>query len=122
MRERRWRSIPSSKMAAWREVFANSPGGANVDGHCPLCNARHLHRYYQVGRKLEQVSGGQRFVAQGACWEWCSNCNTFEHYTALVPDWWESDLVVDEAKLTMFPDALDSAAREKHRELKKSQV
>ncbi len=115
MRERRWRSIPQPKMAAWREVFASSPGGADVDAHCPLCNARELHRYYLVGRKLEQVSGDQRFVAQGACWEWCSSCGTFEHYSGLVPNWWESDLVVDEAKLTMLPDVLDSAVRKKHR-------
>ena len=115
MREHHWKGIPPSKLAPWREVLAASPGGEKVDGHCPVCSARQLHGYYQVGRKLEQVSGAQRFVAQGACWEWCSSCNTFEHYSGLVPDWWKSDLVVDEAKLTMFPDVLDSAVGKKHR-------
>lgn len=48
-------------------------------------------------------------MAQGACWEWCSNCRTFEHYSALVPERWQSDLVVDEATLTAVPDALEAA-------------
>ena len=34
---------------------------------------------------------------------------TYEHYTALVPDWWRGDLAVDELKLAAIPDALQDA-------------
>lgn len=109
MSERKWKSIVPGKVARWRAVFAASKGGSNVKGTCPICFAERLHRYYQVGPVVEKESGGIRFVARGACWEWCSCCLTYEHYSALVPDWWTNDLSVDENQLTAFPDALEDS-------------
>jgi hypothetical protein len=106
-----WTSIPSHKISDWRSVFGVSADGANVAGACPICGARQLHRFYQSGRALNRVSEGECFVARGACWEWCSNCRTYEHYSALVPEWWRSDLTVDESKLTASPDVLEAAVQ-----------
>jgi len=44
---------------------------------------------------------------------WCSSCRTFEHYSALVPEWWRSHLTVDESELTALPDVLESAVQRK---------
>ena len=109
MSERDWKSIPLEEIPRWRAVFAASTGGLSVQGSCPICSNQRLHRYYQVGPPTEQFSGGTRFVARGACWEWCSGCYTYEHYSALVPDWWMNDLRVDETRLTAVPDALEDA-------------
>ena len=94
-------------------MFGASTDGVDVEGPCPICGARRLHRFYQSGRALRRESGGERFVAHGACWEWCSSCRTFEHYSALVPEWWRSDLTVNESELTALPDALESAVQRK---------
>lgn len=106
-----WTSIPSEKMSNWRSVFGASTNGVDVEGSCPICGAEQLHRFYQSGQPLNATSGDERFVARGACWEWCSNCRTFEHYSALVPEWWRSDLIVDESGLTALPDILESAVQ-----------
>ena len=104
-----WKSVPDELTTTWYRIFSETPGDHNVDADCPVCGQRELHRYYQVGRPLHQVSDGITFVARGAGWEWCSACRTFEHYSALVPDWWSSDLVVDESGLTAIPDVLEHA-------------
>jgi hypothetical protein len=113
MTHRQWKSIPVLEIPRWRAVFAASRSGSEVDGACPICRAERLHRYYQVGLPIEQVSEEDEFVARGACWEWCSGCHTYEHYSALVPNWWRSDLRVDDAALTAEPNALEDAVSEK---------
>jgi hypothetical protein len=110
-----WRGVPLAVDADWRAAFAASKHGVDVEGACPICGARALHRYYQVGRPIERMSRGERFVAQGALWEWCSCCRAFEHYSALVPEWWHEELAVDESTLTALPDALDEAVRKRSR-------
>lgn len=109
MSKRDWKSITPEEIPKWRAAFAASKGGSRVQGACPVCSAERLHRYYQTGPAIEQLSGRERFIARGACWEWCSGCHTYEHYSALVPDWWTDDLHVDETLLTAFPDALEDA-------------
>jgi hypothetical protein len=37
------------------------------------------------------------------------------HSSALVPDWWRSDLAVDESKLTALPEVLQAAIEERSR-------
>ena len=80
-----------------------------MSGHCPICSAERLHRYYQIGRPTERIVRAERFIAFGACWEWCSSCYTYEHWSALVPEWWRNDLLVDETRLTAVPDVLEDA-------------
>lgn len=111
MTTNQWKSVPGELLPRWYAVFGASRNGADVAGACPVCEEPQLHRYYQVGRPVDRESGGERFVATGASWEWCSNCRTFVHASALVPDWWPADLVVDARQLTALPDALDEAVR-----------
>ncbi len=49
------------------------------------------------------------FKGHGGEWEWCSTCHAYEHYSALVPDWWHDTLTVDYAALTHEPDAIETA-------------
>jgi hypothetical protein len=111
MTTKSWASIPPESQKRWHEVFAASQVGSEVAGACPVCGEHQLHRYYQVGRPVQRESGGQRFVAMGGLWEWCSNCRTYEHASALVPEWWRPDLQVDEHQLTAHPDAPEAAVQ-----------
>ena len=109
MSVRKWQSIPKQKIAIWRDIFSASRDGSHLKGLCPVCLTRALRLYYQVGPATDSFSGGQHFVARGACWEWCHNCWTYEHYSALVPAWWKVDIIIDETLLTALPDVLEDA-------------
>jgi hypothetical protein len=109
MTSRPWRDVPSEALPGWYDAFARSRGGVDVAGPCPVCGAHALHRYFSVGRPLDRVLAGERFVAEGSAWEWCSSCCSFDHSSSLVPEWWRSDLDVDERQLTALPDALEAA-------------
>jgi hypothetical protein len=105
----RWQSVPSSSRDAWRQVFAAPSAGVDLDAACPVCGEQQLHRYYQVGARLPATASHAGFIARGARWEWCSNCRSYDHASALVPVWWHSDIVPDERRLTALPDALEAA-------------
>lgn len=105
----RWTSIPEAARERWRQTFSIPGTGVDLNDPCPVCGERQLHRYYQVGPRLPVTAPLSQFVARGALWEWCSNCRSYEHATALVPGWWQPDIVVDEGALTALPDALEAA-------------
>jgi hypothetical protein len=108
-----WTSIPEAALDRWRHAFSTPSAGVDVEALCPICGERQLHRYYQVGARLPAAASGSSFVARGALWEWCSNCRTYEHASALVPTWWQGDLSVDVGALTALPDALESALQQR---------
>ena len=114
MTARNWSSVPDDKRSRWYEIFGRSRNGSDVEGECPVCGERQLHRYYQVGRPVAREVGGEKFVAHGGLWEWCSACRSFEHSSALVPAWWKPDLRVDESRLTAIPDVLEAAVQARH--------
>jgi hypothetical protein len=68
-----------------------------------------------VGARLPATLLPSPFVARGASWEWCSHCGSYEHATVLVPAWWQSDIAVDERRLTALPDALEAVVVERAR-------
>lgn len=107
-----WQSVPCEKLSSWRRAFELNPGNHDVEAGCPVCGKPELHRYYQVGPPIDRIVNGVVFVARGACWEWCSSCLSYEHYSALVPDWWHSNLAVDESLLTAYPDVLEHAVKQ----------
>ena len=111
----KWYGVPLDHVQAWMEVFQASREGLDLSASCPVCGVPALHRWYQVGRPEEIVSGGERFVARGGLWEWCSNCRSSEHYSAFVPEWWSCDLAVDERNLTAEPEAIEQARLERER-------
>jgi len=112
---RSWVGVPLDKISEWRSVFAASTNGVDVEGRCPVCGSNQLHRYYQVGAPIDRTAGPEHFIARGGCWEWCSGCSAYVHSSALVPDWWRSDLAVDESKLTALPEVLQAAIEERSR-------
>lgn len=104
-----WHDVPLEYRAAWHTVFNASHEGLNLSAPCPVCGFPALHRWFQVGGAKERVVDSQHFIARGASTEWCSHCRSFEHATALVPDWWSSDLVVDLGRFTGDPEAIEAA-------------
>jgi hypothetical protein len=55
------------------------------------------------------VVGGVTYVGRGGLWEWCSACRSYVHASALVPDWWRCDLVVDLPRSTHSPEPSEAA-------------
>ncbi len=109
---RYWRGVPLDKRAMWSRVFAQSREGIDLAAACPICGSPTLHHYYLVGKPLDRVIDAERFVADGARWEWCSTCATYDHSQALVPAWWSDPHLVINGVLTAEPDALERALRQ----------
>jgi hypothetical protein len=105
-----WYGVPLNLIEAWNEVFQKSRETLNLSSPCPVCGATTLHRWYQIGRPIDKIVEGQRYVARGGLWEWCSTCRAYEHAQALVPEWWSSSLEVNEADLTAEPEAIEKGA------------
>jgi hypothetical protein len=109
----RWRGIPLDKRKTWSNIFGQSREGINLSASCPVCGAYTLHRYYLKGRPLNRYIDGELFVADGASWEWCSTCHSYEHSHALVPEWWHESLDLGSYQLTAEPEALEQALTHK---------
>ena len=104
-----WQDVPLELHSIWNHIFSLSKEGINLSTPCPVCECKTLHEYYQAIKPLDRVILGQRFVAHGALWTWCSSCHSYEHFSAFVPEWWHDTLPVDETKLTHQPEALEEA-------------
>jgi hypothetical protein len=104
-----WFGVPDDYQTAWQQIYQESRESLNLPVPCPICNVMALHRWYQIGHPVDRIIDGRRFIATGAVWEWCSSCQSFDHYSGLVPDYWSCNLVVDEKKLTALPTAIQSA-------------
>ncbi len=104
-----WHSIPAECIKAWNETFQASREGLDLKSPCPVCGMPELHHWFYPWHLEEKVIRGQRFVARGSEWQWCSHCRSFQHFSGLVPDWWACDLIVDTKKLTAYPDAIEEA-------------
>jgi hypothetical protein len=94
--QREWTGVPTSYLQKCDEIFNASKELLNLSSPCPICGEHQLHRWFQVGKPAEKIINGNRFIAQGSLWEWCSSCKSYVHSSAYVPDWWKTDLQVDE--------------------------
>lgn len=106
---REWKSVPESLWIKWRDIFDASQSGLNVQGVCPVCGAAELHRWYDTPRRFDLGREVPGFKGRGGQWQWCSGCLSYEHYSGLVPDWWEGHLSVDSKSLTHQPEAIEKA-------------
>ena len=104
-----WKGVPLESLQAWDEVFNSTQETLNLSSPCPVCGMRTLHRWYQIHIPEERIVQGKHFIARGGLWQWCSSCRSYLHASAFVPDWWKSDLRVDETKLTSEPEMLEQA-------------
>ncbi len=89
----KWVGVPEVKQALWRVAFALPSAGVRVGGHCPVCGAEGLHRYY--GTPNPRGAAG--------LWEWCAACCSYEHSNSTVPSWWKPVSLPDEGSLTAEP-------------------
>jgi hypothetical protein len=107
--EYNWESVPLEHHAAWNAIFQSSHEVLHLSASCPVCSVESLYRWYQIGNPIDLVIEGSRYIARGGLWEWCRNCHSYQHYFALVPDWWSCDLDVDLKQLTALPTAIEAA-------------
>ena len=105
----RWHDVPLEYWEAWNRIFGASQEGLELAAPCPVCGVPALRQWYMVGRLQETVLRGQRFIARGSVWTWCSHCHTYAHYSGLVPEWWSSDLDVNTDTLGHQPTAIEEA-------------
>lgn len=105
-----WRPVSLTAREQWRSIFNRSHEVLNVTGLCPICGGATLHRWYQSDQPAARTFRGERFVAQGRLWEWCSSCHSYEYYPdGFVPAWWSAPFEVDQGQLTRVPDAIELA-------------
>ncbi len=104
-----WHDVPLEYWEAWNRIFGASQEGLDLAAPCPVCAVPALRQWYMVGRLQETVLRGQRFIARGSVWTWCSHCHTYAHYSGLVPEWWSSDLDVNTDTVGHQPTAIEEA-------------
>ncbi len=107
-----WQEVPLEHLSAWDKIFAANKEGMNLSEPCPICGNRKLHRYYNIGKPADSIIQGNRFVADGELWEWCSFCRSYLHLSALVPEWWSDPHLKDKIQLTHQPEALNQAIQQ----------
>jgi len=106
---KKWTGVPQEKLTEWTEIFINNKEGINLSDKCPICGSINLHKYYQLGRRVEKVINGNKFIGHGGLWQWCSSCYHYEHLSAFVPEWWHDTLEINEEFLTAEPEILEKA-------------
>lgn len=99
-----WTGVPTEKTSAWARCFRKPSSGYAVASPCPLCGETALFRYYSTPVPVRVSVPG--FQGLGGLWEWCQACRTFEHSSAMVPDWWDPSLSVADGARTATPDGL----------------
>lgn len=105
---RRWKAVAQHAWKAWQRIFAN-PSGLDLPEQCPVCEAFSLHRWFDKPRPFDEGRERPGMLGYGGEWRWCSSCHSYEHYSGMVPDWWQCDLEVDHALLTAEPEAIEDA-------------
>lgn len=108
-RKRQWQGVPVELTQEWRRIFGSSENGIDVEGLCPVCNSPTLHRWFDTPRAFAVGHEKDGCRGYGGEWDWCSSCHSYEHYSGLVPDWWQDVLTVDPSLLTHDPDAIEAA-------------
>ena len=106
-----WHDVPERVLPVWTKLFEESREGVDVNCGCPVCGARDLHRWYYRGEPVNVISRGRKYLARGAEWQWCSNCRSYAHYSALVPDWWTSSVEVPLSRLVHDPEPIEQEMR-----------
>ncbi len=112
MPDGKWNGVPLAADAAWREIFnAAAPAEqAHLSAPCPICGNKTLRRFYSLMKVKPREIEGEIYVGPGSYWEWCSSCRAFEHFSGLVPAWWDFDLPnLDHYYLKHDPGLIDDA-------------
>lgn len=109
MKDKYWQEVPYEFKDKWKLIFDSNKDGKDLLNSCPICNAKTMHRYFQINKKIDKIIGDIKYIADGDEWQWCSNCRHYEHMSSLVPYWWKNDLVIDGSKLTAIPEVIEMA-------------
>jgi len=108
MNNKDWAGVPLEKIQEWQIAFDTEQNSFLVGAACPVCRQNGLRRYYYLGKVEFHEIHGVRYQGKGSLWEWCSNCRTYSHAQAFVPEaWGKFQLEIDHSPLTPIPDVLD---------------
>lgn len=104
----RWKGVPLELDREWRAAFGERSNGVRLATSCPICGERSLCRYWGSA-STQGASPG--FAGRGALWEWCSSCCSYEHYSGLVPEWWQAIPLSTEHRFTAEPEEVEQSLR-----------
>jgi hypothetical protein len=104
-----WQSVADDHRRAWTSVFSASREGIDLSARCPVCGNHALHRWYHLDRERPSEDAGSTWRGHGSEWQWCASCRSYEHYSCLVPDWWDAPFEVDLADLCADPGTIEDA-------------
>ena len=110
--ERQWKGVPPESTVEWQRIFSECTDGIDVDGLCPVCHSPTLHHWFDKPRPFAAGHERDGFRGHGGLWEWCSSCHSYEHYSGLVPAWWQDLFILDGTSLRHDPDAIETARLE----------
>ena len=65
-----WSGVAEEYQEEWENIYYKSKESLNLSAPCPICSTFALHRWYQVGKSIDRVIEGSKFIATGALWEW----------------------------------------------------
>lgn len=102
-----WSGVSSHLTREWQRTFQDEHLTENLSAPCPNCHQKTLHQWYQVGEPYEKEIEGNKYMAKGGGWQWCSSCKIYEHFSGLVPKGWKSKIQVDPFKLSALPEAIE---------------
>lgn len=112
-KEYSWQDVPDEIYPTWAKIFYESQEGLNLSESCPVCGKKTLHCYYlpTSDRNKIIIEARKYYAKRSDFWQWCSSCRSYVHASALVPEWWSSNLSFDSSKLTHNPQALEEAIK-----------
>jgi hypothetical protein len=98
-----WRSVTHERRTEWHKRYeAVCNEASRSAGICPVCAKAELRFFFWRHRVVDPDAGNK-----GGFWLWCPNCYTFEHLSALVPDWWRDIDGLSDESLNPEPEWLE---------------
>ena len=105
---REWKGVPLEFNEKWRKIFNENQEILNLSIPCPICGEKRLYRFYHIDKAEHKEITGIKIIGSGSLWEWCRNCEHYEHLSAYIPDWWKCKIKVNASKLRPDPEYIDN--------------
>lgn len=107
-----WHEVTEANRKQWQNAFAVEPiSTMKLAVPCPICGGQ-LLRYYHLAHVQHYQTPTGQYCGRGSLWEWCTDCRSFVHATALVPiGWRDPQLII--GPITIYPGPIDDAVRAK---------
>lgn len=108
-----WHEVTEANRCRWQDAFGGEPASTvELKVPCPICGGQ-LMRYYQLAHVQHYLTSAGEYCGRGSLWEWCSDCRSFVHATALVPISWKDPQLAIVGPIRIDPGPIDDAVRAK---------